>query len=407
MPDIPPPDLARERKLIVVVAAVQFVNVLDFVMVMPMGPDFAIALGIDLTHLGAIGGAYTAAAAVSGLLASAFLDRFDRRTALAWGMVGLGIGTLAGGFAWDLRSLIAARVLAGAFGGPATAVAMAIVADAVPPARRGRAMGAVMGSFSIASVVGVPAGLALAQHLGWRWPFLVIGGACLAVAALARAQLPQLRDHVARASAEAASVRDAVGILGRREFWLSYAMGATAALSSFLLIPNLSAYTQYNLGLPRGDLGLLYLYGGLASLVAMWSAGRAVDRLGALSVLNLTVVVFFGVLWTGFWHWTGAVSAIAVFVPYFVANAARNVAFNATASKVPAAHERARFMSAMSAVQHIGAATGALVSGLMLVERADHRLAGMGAVAMASFAASLLLPVWLALVERQLRRAPA
>src|SRR5690348_13105039 len=41
-----------ERAVVLLVAAVQFVNILDFVMVMPMGPDFAAALGIPASKLG-------------------------------------------------------------------------------------------------------------------------------------------------------------------------------------------------------------------------------------------------------------------------------------------------------------------------------------------------------------------
>ncbi|KYF74345.1 hypothetical protein BE11_01010 [Sorangium cellulosum] len=42
----------------------------------------------------------------------------------------------AGGLATGPPSLLAARVLAGAFGGPATSIAFSIVADAIPPAPR-------------------------------------------------------------------------------------------------------------------------------------------------------------------------------------------------------------------------------------------------------------------------------
>src|SRR6185369_10529728 len=123
MPDERPAaagDVPRSERLIVfLVGAVQFVNILDFMMVMPLGPDFARALGIHTSNLGIVGGSYTAAAAIAGLVGALFLDRFDRRKALAVAMLGLVTGTAAGGFAVDLRSLVAARVLAGAFGGPA------------------------------------------------------------------------------------------------------------------------------------------------------------------------------------------------------------------------------------------------------------------------------------------------
>ncbi len=39
-----------ERKLLTVLAAVQFVNVLEFMIVLPLGPDFARALDVPLAH---------------------------------------------------------------------------------------------------------------------------------------------------------------------------------------------------------------------------------------------------------------------------------------------------------------------------------------------------------------------
>src|SRR5688500_17567078 len=111
-----------ERKLVFLIGSIQFVNVLDFMMVMPLGPDFARDLGIPSSQLGLIGGSYTAAAAIVGIAGAFFLDRFDRRRALAVALAGLVLGTVAGGFATGLPSLLGARILAGAFGGPATAL---------------------------------------------------------------------------------------------------------------------------------------------------------------------------------------------------------------------------------------------------------------------------------------------
>src|ERR1700682_2070878 len=136
-----PSPARRALAVVLLVAAVQFVNILDFVMVMPMGPDFAAALGIPSSRLGLIGGSYTAAAAVAGLVSSLFLDRFDRRPALGISMVGLVVGTALGGLAKDLTTLMIARMVAGAFGGPATSLAFSIVAGGGPPQARGRPAG--------------------------------------------------------------------------------------------------------------------------------------------------------------------------------------------------------------------------------------------------------------------------
>src|SRR5687767_1261140 len=126
MPTPTPP--ISERAVVFLVGAVQFVNILDFVMVMPLGPDFAAGVGMDNDEVGYVAAAYTAAAAVSGLLGATFLDRFDRRIALGVSMVGLVAGTAVGGLATGFWTLVLARAIAGAFGGPATSLSYAIVA---------------------------------------------------------------------------------------------------------------------------------------------------------------------------------------------------------------------------------------------------------------------------------------
>src|SRR5262245_17811908 len=102
-----------ERKLLFLLAAIQFINVMDFVMVMPFGPDFAAMLGIPSNRLGLVAGIYTAAAALAGLIGTLFLDKFDRRSALFVAILGLVAGTAAGGFATGLGTMLAARAVAG------------------------------------------------------------------------------------------------------------------------------------------------------------------------------------------------------------------------------------------------------------------------------------------------------
>ena len=91
-PAVPP----SERLIIFLVGAIQFINIVDFMMVMPLGPYYAGALGISTAHLGQIAGSYTAAAAIAGIVAARFLDRFDRRKALGVALFGLVAGTAAG-----------------------------------------------------------------------------------------------------------------------------------------------------------------------------------------------------------------------------------------------------------------------------------------------------------------------
>ncbi len=387
----------RERRLILLVAAVQFVNVLDFMMVMPLGPDFADALAIPTSQIGLVGGIYTAAAAVAGIVGSLFLDRFDRRSALAVAMFGLALGTALGGFAVGLGSLLVARVLAGAFGGPATSLSLAIVTDAVPPARRGKALGTVMAAFSLASILGVPIGLELSRRLGFRAPFFALAGVGLVITFLAIRLMPPMKQHLAKARPK--------GFFPRvnRLVLLSLTNTSLVMLGVFAIVPNLSAYVQHNMGYPREYLGFLYLVGGIASFVVMQIVGGLVDRFGATKLVIVGTLFHLLALDFFFLHPMKVIPVFVIFTLYMLSGSVRMVPIQTLATSVPTPEERARFMSAQSAVQHMASALGAFLGSLMLYARPDGALVGMERIAWLSLVVASMVPVLVMFLERGLR----
>lgn len=370
-------------------------------MVMPMGPDFAAALHIPVSRLGLIGGSYTAAACVTGLAGSLVLDRFDRRSALAVAMFGLVVGTVLGGAATGLATLLIARVIAGAFGGPATSIALSIVSDAVPAERRGKAMGAVMGAFSIASVLGVPAGLKLARMGGWRTPFFAVGAMGLVIASLAVWLLPSMRAHLDARKGDVASATTFADMFRRPVVLLSYAMTVTATMGMFALIPNISGHLQRNLGYPRAEIETLYFIGGIVSFGVLRLAGRLVDRFGSSAVATFGTIATIAVLWSGFVREVPPVPVLLVFVGFMGATGFRNVAYNTLTSRVPRAAERARFMSIQSAAGHAASAVGAVLSSQVLYESPSGRLENVPTLAWFSIAMVSVLPVLMFAVERR------
>ncbi len=388
----------KARGLVLLVAAVQFVNILDFMMVMPLGPDFAVSLGIPTSRIGVLGGAYTLAAAFAGILGAKFLDRFDRRIALAVTMLGLAVSTALGGLSIGLYSLLGARLLAGAFGGPATSVALAIVADVVPPAERGKAVGTVMSAFSLASVLGVPAGLRMAQWMGWRAPFFGVALLGLALTALAFRLMPSLRGHLR-------AVGTGAGAAGR--LTLDSLVGATlfntvcVMVGVFAVVPNISTFLQLNIGYPRERLDAIYLVGGLASFFANRAVGALVDRFGATKLVVAGTVIFGTALYFGFVAPVSAAHVIYVFPLLMLSATVRGVPINTLASRVPAPTERARFMSALNATQHLSSSAGALLASLVLDADASGRLFGMGEVALAAIFVSLAVPFVTWFIERR------
>lgn len=389
----------RERNVLVLLATIQFINILDFMMVMPLGPDFARDLGISTSHLGVIGGSYTAAAAVSGLVGALVLDRFDRKRALAVAMLGLAVGTAAGGFAQGLGSLVLARVVAGAFGGPATSLSLSIIADVIPPERRGRAMAFVTAAFSAASVLGVPAGLELAARGGWRLPFFTVAAVGLVVTGAALWLMPTLERPAVHADGKSLWA-SFVSLTVRPAPRLSLSACAVMMMGGFLVIPNLSAFFQNNVHYPRERLGMLYMVGGSVAFVVTRFVGGLVDRFGSSRVAALGSLSFVAIVGLGLVDPRIHLPVMAFFIVFMITGSLRGVPLNTVASRVPAPEERGRYMSLQSAVQHLASALGAFLSSKMLSEGPSGELVGMPRVALAAMALGALFPFLLHRVER-------
>jgi predicted MFS family arabinose efflux permease len=189
-----------------------------------------------------------------------------------------------------------------------------------------------------------------------------------------------------------------------------FSLSATFSVmvSSFCIIPNLSAYLQHNCDFPRSQLSFLYLVGGSVSFVITRGIGGYVDRIGATRVAAMGSGLFVLVLIPAFVLELRWLPSFVAFSLFMTASAVRNVSINALTSRVPQPHERARFMSLQSAMQHLAAAGGAGLGALLLSELPNGQLGGMPRVAAISVAFATLLPALLWQVERELlKRRPS
>ena len=185
-----------ERVILLVLAAIQFTHIMDFMVMMPLAPQLMRELNLGAGQFSALFAAYSIAAGVVGLLSAPFIDRFDRRTLLLWVYAGFTIATLLCGLASNAHTLLLARALGGAFGGVSGSLCLAIVSDIVPPARRAAGIGIVMTAFAFAAAIGVPVGLQLAQFFGWRSPFTFLAAFAAVVWGVMFRFIPPVRGHL-------------------------------------------------------------------------------------------------------------------------------------------------------------------------------------------------------------------
>src|SRR5208337_2039122 len=83
-------NLKNERLVLLLLAAIQFTTNLDFLIILPLGPQYMRVMHISPAQFNMIVAAYAIAAGITGVAAGFFLDRFDRKTALLWLFVGFG-----------------------------------------------------------------------------------------------------------------------------------------------------------------------------------------------------------------------------------------------------------------------------------------------------------------------------
>lgn len=381
-------------------AAAQCVQVVDFTMVLPLGPDLTGPLGIPPSSLALLSTAYATGAALAGLGIAAWIDRSPvdrvarRRQTMVVALVGLALADVAAALSSGLGPLITARLAAGACGGPAAAMGLALLSDVVPEARRGGAMGVVMSANALAAIVGVPFGLVLAQWAGWQAPFFALAsGAALVAMVVARGALAPAADALASPSDPTRLGPLAVA---------SYALTFLVVFGSFLIMPNLSAFAQHNLGLARGWLPALYALGGCLGILVVRRVGHLVDVRGASGVGSAAVLTYVAIVLLFVVLPRPVLPVYVGFVLLLATLASRNVVVRTLSSRVPLPEERGRFMSLQSTTQQVAAASGSLGSAAFLGTAADGKLIGMPALGVLSVVVSLAILPLIAWIEQKL-----
>src|SRR5690625_1100706 len=98
-------------------------------------------------------------------------DLLGRRPVLIAAIIVFVAGSILGGLAPDMTSLIIARAIQGMGGGGLMIMSQAAIADVIPARDRGKYMGIMGGVFAFSSVAGPLLGGWITEVPGWRWAF--------------------------------------------------------------------------------------------------------------------------------------------------------------------------------------------------------------------------------------------
>jgi len=181
----------RPRWTFAIVTVALFMVVLDNLVVTTALPSIRRDLGATLEDLQWTVNAYTLTYAVLLLTGAALGDRLGRKRMFA---VGLGIFTLASAaaaLAPSTGALIAARAIQGAGAAIVTPLTLTLLSEAVPPGRRGLALGAWSGISGLGVALGPVIGGAVVEGISWQWIFWINVPIGLLLAPLAALRLTE------------------------------------------------------------------------------------------------------------------------------------------------------------------------------------------------------------------------
>lgn len=363
-----------EKILLFILSFIQFSHIVDFMIIMPLGPQFMRIFAINPHEFGLLVSAYTFSAGITALLAAFFSDQFDRKKMLLFFYVGFCSATVFCALAPNYVALLTARVITGAFGGVMSSLVLAIVGDVIAPQRRATAMGVVMMSFSLASVVGVPFSLYLANAFSWHAPFFFLGIVSFSLIFVIIFKVPALTKHLEMKTAETA-VQSFLMILKNRNNSFALFFMFCLVLGHFTVIPFISPSLVANAGVTEAQLPLTYLVGGILTIFSSPLVGRLADKYGKKKVFYYGVVVSMIPIYL-ITHLTPMplYYVIPVSALLFMAMSGRMIPAMALITSTVTPKNRGSFMSLNSAVQQFSSAAASYLAGIIIVKSADGQL---------------------------------
>ena len=330
----------------------------------PILPQIGKELGIEAAVLGTLVSAYSLMVGLFAVISGPISDRIGRRRILLLGTGVMALALCLHVFVADYTSFLVLRMLAGVAGGVLSGSAVSYIGDWFPYDRRGWATGWVMSGAAFGQIIGIPLGIVMAGRWGFRAPFYMFAVTMALTFILIWFRIPQppVRRHDEPLSVQGA-VRDYWTMLCRKEV-------ALASLAYFLMYVGLSVYVVYfptwlesARGATSSQIASLFLFGGIANVLAGPWAGHLSDRMGrkgiilissfGLSLVMLLTTPLLSTLWI----------AYPIFVMAMVLIAMRMSPFSALLTSLVNDHRRGSLMSLTVALGQVGFAVGGALAG--------------------------------------------
>ncbi|MFG1320956.1 MFS transporter [Xanthobacter autotrophicus] len=286
-PSAPSPAPARgnpRMPLLALGAAAFGIGTTEFV-IMGLLPQLADDLHVTIPQAGLLVTGYALSVTFGSPFLAVATARMDRRRALLVLMGVFILGNLMCALAPSYWLLMGARVLTalchGAFFGLGAVVASALVL----PGRKAQAIAMMFAGLTLANVLGVPAGTALGEAMGWRSPFFVVVAIGIAAALALFAFLPRT------IAVPPMNLRREAKSLGSPQVMFAMAMSIVSSASLFSVFTYITPILQNVTGIGTQGVTLMLLLFGVGLTCGNFLGGRLADWRLMPSVIGIIAVI--------------------------------------------------------------------------------------------------------------------
>lgn len=376
---------------LITLAALQFTNIIDFMIMMPLAPQLERVMHINTTQFGLLVSVYALTSFLSGIAATFYIDNFDRKKSLLIIYSFFILGTFLCGISNNYYLLLFARAFTGIFGGIMGAQVYAIIGDIVPFKNRAQAMSIVMAGFSAASILGVPVAIYVAAAFSWKIPFIALAILGIPALYIAERVIPPVNAHL-----EKKEDKNSIQVFYKMVFTnknsiFSMLLMVILMLGHFLVVPHVSNFMVSNVGFKEKELVYIYLIGGAVTIFTSPLIGKLADRYGKKR-FYVTFLLLTGIPVYLITHLQNQQIALALFVTtlFFTFSSGRFIPANAIVSETVEPAIRGRFMSLVSATQQLGVGLASFLSGLIIFKNENgvieqYDLAGYASILLSLF----------------------
>lgn len=261
-------------------------------------PEMSADLGASPMQIGLLISVWALTVIVTSLPLARATARVDRRLVVGFSLAVFALANLATALAPGYAFALAMRVVAATAHGVFWAVVIVYATSLLSPSHLGRGLAIVTAGGTAATVAGLPAATLLAQGVGWRAAFIVLGVIALTLGIIVVRAMPRFQPAPAEASDRGAGLLRDPSLPALAAFGMAAVLIAVSQFASFTYI---RPYLEVSAGVEADwAAGLLFAYG-MAGMVGVVAAGFLADRFprGALVTILVGFVVAFAVL-TGF-----------------------------------------------------------------------------------------------------------